>query len=136
MHLSSSVFDLMGNQRVIEEDYKKSTSTKVDKTWSLGSYPNVDYSVKDFEVSANGKIKVKINTYGFDGALSDQGYTMSYATTSSGTNDLQCVTIEGDYFIIDGSKITESQTVSVYARNSGGKYCQVTSFKVSIRADS
>ena len=126
----------MGNQRVIQDDYVKKSSTSVDKTWSLGSYPNVDYSMKNFEVSDNGKIRVKINTYGFDGALSDQGYTMSYATTSSGTNDLQCVTIEGDYFIIDGSKITESQTVSVYARNSDGKYCQLTSFKVIIRAES
>ena len=136
MHLSSAVFDIMGNQRVIENDYVKKTSTKVDKTWSLGSYPNVDYSMKNFEVSADGKIRVRIDTYGFDGVLSKQGYTMTYATTSSGTNDLPFVEIDGDYFIIDGSQITSEQTVSVYARNSGGKYCKVTSFKVSHSTDS
>lgn len=131
MHLSSKVYDIKGTCRVIESDYNKKSSTKVDKTWSLGSYPSVDYSKKNFEVTRTGKIRVKISTYGFDGTLSG----LSYATTSSGTNNLNCVTIDGDCFIIDGTKIQSGQTIPVYARNDAGRYCQVGAFTVSHRAD-
>lgn len=130
LHLSSYVYDIMGNCRTIEDDYVKKVSTKVDKTWSLGSYPNVDYSKKNCEVSKNGQIRVKINTYGFSDVLSG----LTYATVSDGSNNLECVIIEGDCFIIDGSKITENQTIPVYAQDKDGIYRQVTEFSVSHRA--
>lgn len=130
--LSTKVYDLAGNCNTIKDREKDYWYNPVDRTWNLGSYPNVDYSKKDYEVSENGKIKFRFDTYGNSGKLSN----ITYSTSSSGLNSDQCVTIDGNYFIVDGSRMTGEHTVNVYASYNNGTFVQVGKFSVRHRSDS
>lgn len=129
---SAKVYDLAGNCLTVKNRHKEYWYNTLNYTWGLGSYPAIDYSKKNCEVSKNGKIKVKVDTYG----ISDKLSNITYSTSSDGSNSEQCVTIDGEYFIIDGSKITDNQTIKVYAGYNNGGFMQVGEFTVSHRPDS
>lgn len=130
--VSAKVYDLAGNCFTVKDRHKEYWYNSLNYTWGLGSYPVIDYSKKNCEVSKNGKIKVKVDTYGISGKLSN----ITYSTSGNGSNSEQCVTIDGEYFIIDGSKITDNQTIKVYAGYNNGGFMQVGEFTVSHRTDS
>lgn len=130
--LSTKVYDLAGNCHTVKNRDKDYWYNPVDRTWNLGSYPVVDYSKKNCEVSKNGKIKVQLDTYGNSGKLS----ALTYSTSSDGSNSAEGITIDGNYFIIDGSKITDGQTIKVYAKYNNGSFMQVGEFTVSHLSDS
>lgn len=130
--LSAKVYDLAGNCHTVKDRDKDYWYNPVDRTWGLGSYPVVDYSKKSCEVSKNGKIKVKFDTYGNSGKLSG----LTYSTSSNGSNSVEGVTVDGNYFIVDGSKTTNNQTIKVYAKYNNGSFAQVGEFTVSHLSDS
>lgn len=128
--LSTKVYDLAGACYTVKDRDKDYWYNPVDRTWGLGTYPNVDYSKKTFEVSKNGQIKVRFDTYGNSGKLSG----LTYASSSDGTNDAY-VTVDGNCFIVDGSKLTGERTVKVYAKYNNGAFVQVGEFAVRHRTD-
>lgn len=129
--LSTKVYDLAGACHTVKDRDKDYWYNPVDRTWGLGTYPNVDYSKKTFEVSENGQIKVRFDTYGNSGKLSG----LTYASSSDGTNSDTCVTVDGNCFTVDGSKLTGERTVKVYAKYNNGAFVQVGEFAVRHRAD-
>lgn len=130
--LSTKVYDLAGNCHTVKDRDKDYWYNPVDRTWGLGSYPAVDYSKKTCEVSKNGKIKVKFDTYGNSGKLSG----VTYSTSDNGSDNEAGIKVDGNYFIVDGSKITDGQTIKVYAKYNSGSFVQVGEFTVQHCADS
>lgn len=130
--VSTRVSDITGNTKTIKDGHKEYWANQLKYTWGLGSYPVVDYTAGNYQVTENGKIKVRLNTYGNSGKVSN----LAYSTSSSGTNSDSCVTVDGDYFIIDGKKLTEeNHNINVFAKYGSSGYVQVSRFTVSHIAD-
>lgn len=130
--VTTRVTDITGNVKSIKDRYKEYWANTLKYTWGLGSYPAVNYAPGNYEVTKNGKIKVRLTTYGNNDKVSG----LTYSTSSSGTNSDPCVEVDGNYFIIDGSKLTEdNHVVNVFAKYGGSGYSQVGSFMVSPIAD-
>ena len=130
--MTTRVSDITGNIKSIKDRHKEYWANKLEYTWGLGSYPSVDYTVGNYEVTKTGKIKVRLNTYGNSGKVSN----LTYSTSGSGTNSDSCVTVDGNYFIIDGKKLTEdNHNINVFAKYGGSGYVQVGRFTVSHIAD-
>lgn len=126
--MTTRVHDITDNIKSIKDRHKEYWANKLNYTWGLGSYPSVNYSAGNYEVSKDGKIKVRFTTYGNNGAVSN----LTYSTSWDGNNNDSCVTVDGNYFIIDGSKLTEEKhTINVYAKYGGSGYYQVGRFTVS-----
>ncbi len=125
--VTTRVTDITGNVKSIKDRYKEYWANKLNYTWGLGSYPVVDYSAGNYEVTESGIIKIRFNTYGNSGKVSN----LSYATSADGSND-SCVTVEDNIFTIDGSKLTEdNHRINVYAKYGSSGYIQVGRFTVS-----
>lgn len=132
VYMTTRVSDITGNIKSIKDRHKEYWANKLEYTWGLGSYPSVDYTVGNYEVTKTGKIKVRLNTYGNSGKVSN----LTYSTSGSGTNSDSCVTVDGNYFIIDGKKLTEdNHNINVFAKYGGSGYVQVGRFTVSHIAD-
>ncbi len=130
--VSTRVSDITGNTKTIKDGHKEYWANQLKYTWGLGSYPVVNYTAGNYQVTENGKIKVRLNTYGNSGKVSN----LAYSTSSSGTNSDSCVTVDGDYFIIDGKKLTEeNHNINVFAKYGSSGYVQVSRFTVSHIAD-
>lgn len=130
--VSTRVSDITGNTKTIKDGHKEYWANQLKYTWGLGSYPVVNYTAGNYQVTENGKIKVRLNTYGNSGKVSN----LTYSTSSSGTNSDSCVTVDGDYFIIDGKKLTEeNHNINVFAKHGSSGYVQVSRFTVSHIAD-
>ena len=130
--VSTRVSDITGNTKTIKDGHKEYWANQLKYTWGLGSYPVVNYTAGNYQVTENGKIKVRLNTYGNSGKVSN----LVYSTSSSGTNSDSCVTVDGDYFIIDGKKLTEeNHNINVFAKYGSSGYVQVSRFTVSHIAD-
>ena len=79
--VTTRVTDITGNVKSIKDRYKEYWANTLKYTWGLGSYPAVNYAPGNYEVTKNGKIKVRITTYGNNDKVSG----LTYSTSSSGT---------------------------------------------------
>ena len=116
LHINADIYDIAGNVKQIcrVDDYYTGDPSF---GWNISGLPCVDTSANGINVDSCSKIQVNLNTYGVgSSALSGLQYTV----------DNSAVTVKGSKLLIDGSKLSNTNTTITVKCN--GK--TITTFNV------